>query len=88
MQLKPTKVVHVVLTALGADILNAENKRLNKELLTDTFKANYSEGDSYSTPLWNAMSIFGSYCYLGAKSPIISIYIDEEPPRKKLKVTA
>lgn len=80
MKITPNDSCTVVLTQLGADVLNAENIKANAHLACLALKQNYVAGDTYKAQLWHIMKTFGDYCHLGSKIPFSDLYYKEEPP--------
>lgn len=80
MKITPNDACSVVLTQLGADILNSQNSKANEHLDCLALKQNYAVGDIYKAQLWHLMKTFGDYCHLGSKIPFSDMYFKEEPP--------
>ena len=59
----------VVLTKKGAQILNESDER---PIFMHTHNGPYSEGEVFSSELWNIMHIFGSHLYNGCEIPFVS----------------
>ena len=59
----------VVLTKRGAQILNDSDERF---IFVHTHNGPYSEGETFSSELWNIMRIFGNYLYNGCDIPFVS----------------
>lgn len=51
-----------MLTGTGANLLNKQNRRLNKILPVKTLRTDYKEGEVYKTQLWDIMETFGNDC--------------------------
>lgn len=69
MSIDLNDTVEVTLTKIGADILNAESKRLNDYFKGRTaFRENYKEGDVYKNSLWVIITDFGKYCQAGQEA--------------------
>lgn len=58
----------VVLTQLGADILN-ERVAYYKNLIPNYSEKNYIAGETYKASLWSIMQDFGTHMQLGSKVP-------------------
>ena len=79
----PNGIVHVTLTATGADILNDLNKRANTGYLlrsTVRFRTDYTEGEVYRNQLHHIMKVFGSGCDLGLEVPFTEMEPDVKEP--------
>lgn len=79
----PNDIVHVTLTATGADTLNDLNKRANTGFLlrsTVRFRTDYTEGEVYRNQLHHIMKVFGSGCDLGLEVPFTEMELDVKEP--------
>ena len=54
----------VVLLDRGVEAINKYYKRLGLEPPKE-----YKKGDEYTEPLWEIMSVFGRYTYMGPQPP-------------------
>lgn len=64
--------VKIVLTKLGANVLNYENKEFNK-LFNRELRTDYKAGDVYENLLWLIIVIFAESCEDPLKPPFTNL---------------